>query len=331
MINWKKLGTLTTWLFALVGLTPFYASAQGWQPSRPIEYAVPSGPGAALDAAARKLKDMMERRKLVTQPIIVSNKSGGGGTVAINTLVPHPGDAHWLTTFTTGMVNVRAIGEVPVTYAEMTPIVMLFEEAIFVAVRADSPLKTGRDLVEKLKAQPASLSIAIATSVGNHIHIAIAKPLKTAGVDVSKLTIVPYKSSGESMTSLLGGHVDVVSASSPNLLAQYQAGTIRLLAVATDERLPGLFAAVPTWKEQGINASYTSVQGVLGPKGLTAEQVNFWERALSTVTESEEWSQFLAKQSWRPRFMKSAEFKAYIENDYAATKALIDEFRLTKK
>lgn len=331
MNNWKKLCTATSWLSAFLWLAPVYANAQGWQPSRPIEYAVPSGPGAALDTAARKLKDMLERRKLVMQPIVVSNKSGGGGTVAINTLVPHPGDAHWLATFTTGMVNVRALGEVAVTYAEMTPVVMLFEEAIFVAVRADSPLKTGKDLVEKLKAKPASLSIAIATSVGNHIHIAIAKPLKVAGVDVSKLTIVPYKSSAESMNALLGGHIDVVSASSPNLLTHYQAGTIRLLAVATDERVPGLLAAVPTWKEQGVNASYTSVQGVLGPKGLTAEQVNFWERALFTVSESEEWSQFLVKQSWRPRFMKSAEMKAYIENDYTATKALIDEFRLTKK
>src|SRR3546814_10817910 len=74
--------------------------------------------------------------------------------------------------------------------------------------------------------------------------------------------IVPYKSSGESITALLGGHVDVVSASSPNVLAQYKAGTIRLLAVTTAERLPGQLSAVPTWKEQGIDAVSTSVQGV---------------------------------------------------------------------
>lgn len=331
MIHLKRICTLTTWLFTLTVLAPVYASAQGWQPSRPIEYVVSSGPGAALDTAARKLKSMLERRKLVTQPIIITNKSGGSGVIALNTLVAHPGDAHWLTSFTSGMVNARAIGEMAVTYAEMTPIAVLFEEAIFVAVRADSPLKTAKDLVDKLKAQPASLSIGVATAVGNHIHIGIAKPLKVAGVDVSKLTVVPYKSSGESMNALLGGHVDVVSASAPNLLTQYQAGTIRLLAVATVQRVPGVLAAVPTWKEQGVNATYTSVQGVLGPKGMTQEQILFWERTLATVAESEEWNQLLETQIWRPRFMKSGEMKKYLDSDYASTKVLIDEFMLSKK
>ena len=331
MIELKKNCTLTKLLLSISLLAPAFVSAQAWQPSRPIEYVVPSGPGAALDKAARKLKDMLESKKQVTQTFTVTNKSGGGGVIALNTLIARPGDAHYLATFTTGMINARAIGEMPVTYAETTPIALLFEEAIFVAVRADSPFKSAKDLVDKLKAQPVSLSIAVATAVGNHIHIGIAKPLKVAGVDVSKLTIVPYKSSGDSMTALLGGHVDVVSASAPNLIAMYQAGKIRLLAVATAERMPGILAGVPTWKEQGVNATYTSVQGILAPPGMTQEQILFWERAIAAVTESEEWNKFLETQYWQPRFMKSAEMKKYLEREYEATKLLIDEFKLSKK
>lgn len=327
--NWTQLSVILA--VAASAAIPVWANAQAWQPNRTVEYTVPSGPGAALDAAARKLKEIIEKNKLVAQPMVITNKSGGSGTIAINTLLQRTGNPHWLTTFTTGMVNARAIGAVPVSYADLTPIVVMFEESLVVAVRADSPIRNAKDLVAKLTSDPSSLSVGVATSVGNHIHVGIAKPLKAAGVNVSKLTVVPYKSSAESMTALLGGHIDVISASSPNVISQLQAGAIRVLAVATPERLSGALASVPTWKEQGVNESYTSVQGVLGPKGMTPEQIRFWEGTMRKVSETSEWKEFLAAQNWRPRFMESAEMKKYLAVEYAATKALIDELNLTKK
>lgn len=313
---------------AIAGLMPIAASAQDWQPQRNVEFIVPSGPGAALDAAARELANAMERNKLIDKSIVVSNRSGGAGAIAIQALLQRPGDAHWLSTFTTGMINARAIGSVSATYEDLTPIAVLLEEAVVVAVRADSPIRNAGDLVQKLKAQPASLSIGIATAVGNHIHTGIAKPLKVAGVDIAKLRVIPFKSSAESMTALLGGHLDVVAASSPNVITQMQAGRIRVLAVATAERLQGALASVPTWTEQGVPAVYSSVQGVLGPKGMTPAQIRYWEGALRKVSETQEWKDFLAKQSWRPAFMGSAEMARYLNTEYAAAKTLIDELKL---
>jgi putative tricarboxylic transport membrane protein len=133
------------------------------------------------------------------------------------------------------------------------------------------------------------------------------------------------------MSNLLGGHIDVISASSPNVIGQAQAGMVRVLAVATDQRLGGVLAAVPTWKEAGVNASFSSVQGVFGPKGMSAEQIRFWESNLHKVSESAEWKQFLAAQNWRPLFMGSAEMQKYIESEYIATKSLLDELNLTGK
>lgn len=310
--------------------SPVDAGAQTWKPSRTIEYVVPSGPGAALDTAARHLAGLLDRMDLVDQSIVVANRSGGAGTIALQTLMQHKGDAHWIATFTTGMINARAIGEVTATYLEATPIAVILEESIVVAVRSDSPIMTPKDLVDSLRKEPDGLSIGIATAVGNHIHVGIAKPLQMAGVDVGKLRMVPFRSSADSMTALLGGHLDVVAASTPNVITQMQAGKIRVLAVASAERLPGPLASVPTWSESGIPAVYSSVQGVLGPKDLSPAQIRFWEDAIRRATATEEWQDFVSRQNWRPMFLGSEEMKQYVEKEYVATRKLMDDLKLSK-
>ena len=318
-------------LVLLLAAGPTGAAAQEWRPTRSVEYVVPSGPGAALDTAARHLAGLLERMKLVEQPIVVANRSGGAGAIALQTLLQHKSDAHWLATFTTGMINARAIGEVAATYVDATPIAVILEESIVVAVRSDSPVKSAADLVAALKKEPDGLSIGIATAVGNHIHVGIAKPLQAAGVDVTRLRMVPFRSSADSMTALLGDHLDVVAASTPNVISQMQAGKIRVLAVASENRLPGALASVPTWKEQGVPVVYTSVQGLLGPKDLSPQQIKFWADAVRRATESEEWQSFVTRQNWRPMFLGPEEMKLYIEDEYVATKGLMDELNLSKK
>jgi putative tricarboxylic transport membrane protein len=318
---------------ALLGWLSFPAAlfAQDWKPTRSVEYIVPSGPGAALDTAARKLANLLEQNKFVSDPIIVANRSGGAGTIALQTLLQHKGDGHWVATFTTGMINARAIGEVSTTYLDATPIAVFLEESIVVAVRADSQVKDANNLVATLKNEPDGLSIGIATAVGNHIHVGIAKPLQTAGVDVSRLRMVPFRSSADSMTALLGGHVDVVAASTPNVIAQLQAGKIRVLAVASAERMPGALSSVPTWTEQGIPVVYSSIQGLLGPKDISPAQVRFWENAVRRATETEEWQDFINRQNWRPMFLGAEEMKHYIEREYTVTKQLMNDLKLSRQ
>ena len=123
----------------LLAACPSAAGAEQWKPTRSVEYVVPSGPGAALDTAARQLAGLLERMKLVGDPIVVANRSGGAGTIALQTLLQHKSDAHWIATFTTGMINARAIGEVSATYVDATPIAVILEESIVVAMPIDNP------------------------------------------------------------------------------------------------------------------------------------------------------------------------------------------------
>jgi len=305
--------------------------AQEWKPDRPVEYLVPAGPGAALDAAARELKAQIDRLQLMPVPLLVSNKPGGGGMVAMSALKARPGDGHLLSTLTHSSINNKLVGEVTLGYDDFTPLAVLFDETITVAVRADSPLKSGRDLVEALRRDPSSLSIGVATAVGNHIHAAIAKPLQVAGVDIARLTVVPFKSSAESMTNLLGGHLDIVSASAVNVVTQLKAGKIRVLAVASGERLSGELAGVPTWREQGVEAVYYSSQGVLGTAGLSSAQIAYWEALLRRVSSTPEWQAMLARNHWKPRFMGATEARQYLDSEARSTRVLLGQLGLLKK
>ncbi|OZI38191.1 hypothetical protein CAL29_07620 [Bordetella genomosp. 10] len=303
--------------------------AKPWKPDH-AEYIVPAGPGAALDLAARKLVQMMEQKGLV-ENMIVSNRPGGNTAIALNVLDQKQGDGNYLMTLTSSLINDQIIGSLNKKYTDYTPIANLLDENVAVVVRADSPWHTAMDLVNALKKNPGQANIAIATSIGNHIHVGIARPLKAAGVDVTKLTIVPFKSSADSMTALLGGHVNIVAATTPNLLAPMQTGKIRVLAIAAPERLQGPLSGIPTWKEQGVNVVSVSSQGVIGPKGMTPEQVAFWDHAIRTVTSTPEWQAFLAHNQWRSHYLDAAGEAAYLDEQFAATRSVLTDLGLAKK
>lgn len=318
-------------LVALAGALPLQSWGQDWKPERHVEFLVPAGPGAALDTAARQIKELVERDRLIPTSMLVTNKPGGGGMVAMGSLQAKPGDGHVLVTLTHSSINNKLVGEIALGYEDFTPLAILFDEFITVAVRADSSIKTGRDLVEALKKDPAALSVGVATSIGNHIHAAIAKPLKAAGVNIAKMTVVPFKSSADSMTNLLGGHLDVVSASAVNVVPLLKAGKIRVIAVASSERLAGDLAGVPTWREQGVDAVYSSSQGVLGAKGLNAAQIRYWEATFKRLTDAPEWNAFLAKNHWKPRFLGHADALRYLDAESASARSLLGDLGLLRR
>lgn len=315
---------------ASVGAAPA-AQAQGWKPTQPVLYTIPAGPGGALDQSVRMIKNIAEKRGLIDQPIVIENKPGGAGRIAMAPLEQHPGDPHYLTVITYSLLTNNIIGHVPFGPAEVTPLAMLFGEFVTIAVAKDSPVKDAMDLVARLKKDPTSLSLGVATSLGNHIHVGAAKPLKAAGVDIGKMTVVPYKSSQESLTNLLGGHLDVMASTTPNVLAQMNAGKIRVLAIASAERLKGPFANVPTWRELGVNATYNSAQGVMTSKGVPAAAVAYWEDLFRKVTDDPEWKAFVESRQWAERYRNAADTRAELENAYEETREVLTDLGLAKR
>jgi len=306
------------------------AQAQSpWKPTERINYVIGVAPGGTVDLYARGVKDTLDTLKLVNgQTILVENKVGAGGALAMQLLKSHAGNAHYLGTFHTGAIAGAVTGLIKADPRDFVPVAMLVEETSLVAVRADSPLKDGKDLIAALKADPGKLRIAVAPAMGQNTHLAIAKPLNTAGVAIDKLTIAPFRSSAESVTALLGGHVDVVSATAPVLLPQVQAGKLRLLASAAPEPGTGPLAGVKTWREQGVPADYVSYNGVTLPPGVNADQIRFWEDALRKVSQDKTWIALVEKSGNKPIFRGYVDSHRYLQSEWAASTELVKQLNL---
>jgi putative tricarboxylic transport membrane protein len=302
-----------------------------WKPERNVEIISGTAAGGAVDRANRTVQKIWQERRIVEVPMAVVNKPGGGNTIAWNYINQHAGDGHYVSIAPYTLLTNRIVGTSPLTYTDFSVIALLFNEYITVAVRQDSPIRNAADLVARLKKDPSSLSIAVASTLGNHIHIGIAKPLKAAGVDIKKLKVVAFKSSGDSITALLGGHIDVVSSTTPNVVGQLKAGTIRVLAIGSPARLPGDLAGVPTWKEQGVNDSFNASQGAIGPRGLAPAQIAFWEGAFQKLSQSEEWKKELALNYWDGNFRGGKEAEKYYAEQAAELREILTDLGLARQ
>lgn len=300
-----------------------------WQPTSTVEFIVPAGAGAALDTAARQLQNLLIKENIVKN-FVITNRPGGNLAVALNVMDQHPGDGNYLMTLTTSIINNHILGSLNRSYEDYTPITLLFREYVGVVVRADSPIKNGADLIRIMKENPNKLHIGVVTSVGNHIHVGIAFPLQKAGVAIDKLSVIPFKSSGISITQLLGGHIDVVAATTPNLINALKNDKLRIIAIGSPERMGGALSIIPTWKEQGVDVSTSSVQGVLGPKNMTPSQVDFWAKSFKKINDSKEWQTFLEHNQWKPYFYGPEDTKRLLGQEYESIKSVLSSLGLAK-
>jgi putative tricarboxylic transport membrane protein len=204
------------------------------------------------------------------------------------------------------------------------------DDYVVYVVNADSPIKTGKDLVDRLKKDPRSITIGFSTTLGSHNHIAAGLLSKAIGGDPKALKVVAFKGGGEALTTLLGGHIDLVTTAAGNVAAHVESGKLRVVAVASEKRLPGVMAQVPTWKEQGVNLIWGNWRTIMGPKGLTPAQVRTWEGILRKVVESPEWQKDLELNYWSDSFVTGDALKQRLAQDYASMRVILTDIGLVR-
>lgn len=322
----QKLGLMVV---VSMSAAAWQAPAAAWQPEKNVEIVINTAPGSGQDATGRTLQKIMIDNGLLKASVVV-NKPGGGGAIAYGYLNQHKGDGHFVAIASKSLLTNHIMGRNPVTYANLTPLAILFEEYISVAVKADSPIKSGRDLLDRLKADPAAVSFGVATSLGNPNHQGVAMPMKGAGVDLRKTKIVVFQSGGKAVTALLGGHVDVVPGSVGLMQKHVQAGSVRLIAIAAPQRLGGMFAETPTWKEQGANAVVSNWRGMVGPGGMAPAQIAFWDNAIRGLVQTAAWKKEVTARNWDDEYKPAAETGKYMDAEYAELKAFLTELELAK-
>ena len=318
-----------TWLSLIVlGDT---AHAQNWKPDAPVEVIVICAPGCGPDKTARMMQRVFQQGRYVDAPLTVTNKPGGGGAVAQAYLNNFEGNGHYLLQTGKSVLTTHAMGRTVAPYTEITPITHMFGEYIGIAVKADSPIKSGRDLIERLRKDPTSASFGIATSLGNTNHQGAAGALKAAGVDIKKLRNVVFQSGAQAITAMLGGHIDVVPVSIGSWISHMKAGAVRVIAVSAPQRLPDAFAGVPTWREQGADLVVSNWRGIFGPRRMTPAQVAFWESAIQRFMETPDWKAEMALLHGTSEYMGSARTRKFMEQDYAEIKTFLADLDLIKK
>lgn len=307
------------------------ASAQSWSPQKNVEIIAGSVPGGSNDKTARTLEHVLVSSKLAASTLTVVNKAGGGGGIAYAYLHQHANDPHYLAVATDGLLSNHILGASKLNYTDFTPIALLFNDYVVIAVNTNSPIKTGRDLAERLKKDPQSVAIGFANAFGSTRHISVALLMKAIGGNARDLKTVVFKGSAEAIAALLGGHIDAVAIGATNAPTHVGSGRMRVIGVGAPQRLGDSFASVPTWREQGVELVAGSWRGIVAPKGLTATQVAYWENTLRKAADTAEWKADLEKNYWFNDFKPSAAFRKELEKDYGDTKAALVDVGLVKQ
>ena len=306
------------------------SAAQAWSPQKNVELIVSTAPGGTNDKTARLLQRIIVENKLIGSTLTVVNKPGAGGTVTNAYVNQHPGDPHYLFIGTPNLISQPILGASGSSYGDFTPVASLFNDYVVMVVNAGSSMRSGNDLIERLKTKPQSMAIGFASALGNHHHITTGLVTKAVGGNVRALKLVVFKGSADAITALLGGHIDVVSTSAVNTVAHVAAGKMRVVGVAAPQRFGGALAGVPTWKEQGADVVYGSWRAIMGPKSLSQAQVAYWESVLRKVIESAEWKADLDANYWSSYFFTGAQLRKNLDREYGETKSVMADIGLIK-
>jgi putative tricarboxylic transport membrane protein len=284
-----------------------------WKPPRPAEILVGAAPGGSIDLTARLIQRVLDERKLTGLPTLVVNRTGAGQGLAWAQMIERSKSVPAVAMGGPNLVSNPVTGLHPIDHTQVTTLAVLFDDYMAIGVRADSPIRSMREVVDRLRKDPGALSIGVAPSLGSGAHTGGVVALRAGGVDVKNARFVVYKSAGEAILAVLSGDLDLVVGTVANFPAHLQSGRVRLIAVTSGERLGGAMAQVPTLREQGIDGIYTNWRSVIGPKTMPREQVLFWEEALAAVVKTDEWKRDLERNFWTGNFLTGEAAARYVD------------------
>lgn len=279
-----------------LGLCCAAVHAQGW-PQRPVKIVAPYGAGSSPDVFARLLADRLGPR--LGQPVIVENRVGAGGNVGTGYVAKAAPDGYTLLVSTNGPLvnNTVLYAKLPYDpFRELSPVVLGGWQANVCATRADSGLRTLKDLVDAMKREPGRFNFA-SIGVGSLSHL---------GVELLKVRTgtfavhIPYPSSPAAVTSVLQGDIQFTCVPAVAVVSQAKAGRVNALAVSTARRIPQL-PDVPTMREAGYpEAESAAWMAVMAPAGTPAEVVARLNREINAVLQMPEMRERMAAASMEP-------------------------------
>jgi putative tricarboxylic transport membrane protein len=312
---------------ASVGLV---GAAQAWEPTKPVEFVVPAGTGGGADQMARFIQGIVAKNKLMDQPMVVVNKSGGAGAEGFLELKGAKGNPHKIIITLSNLFTTPLATGVPFNWRDLTPGAMLALDQFVLWVNADSPYKTAKAYIDDIKAQPASTFKMAGTGSKQEDQIITAMIDKATG---KKIIYVPFKGGGDVAVQLVGGHVTSTVNNPIEAEAHWRGGKLRPLCIMDTEKLAYTdkvtdtqsWADIPTCRSAGVPIDYLMLRGIFLAPGVTQEQVDFYVELFKKVRATPEWADFMKKGAFKQTFMTGKEFADWVGKSEAMHYGLMKE------
>lgn len=309
-----------------------YASSSFAVPDKP-ECIAGAKPGGGFDLTCKLAQQGMQDAKMLASPMRITYMPGGVGAVAMNAVVgQRPADGNAIVAYSGGSLLNIAQGKFGKwTENDVRWLAAIGTDYGCISVRADSPYKTLKDLMNAIKADPTKVAIGGGGSVGSQDWTKTATLAKQIGIDPKALRYVSFEGNGEVTTALLGGHIQAGSGDISADLPQHKAGKIRILAVYSDKRLPGDAANVPTAIESGYNFTWPIIRGFYVAPKISDADYKYWLDSFNKLLASKDFLALRDQRDLYPFSMTGAELDAYVKKTVAEYRKIADEFGLIQK
>ncbi len=301
-----------------------------WEPTKPVEFVIPAGTGGGADQMGRLIQGIIIKHKLMKEPIIVVNKSGGAGAEGFLDVKGSKGDPNKIIITLSNLFTTPLATGVPFNWKDMTPVSMLALDQFVLWVNAETPYKTAAEYLAAVKAAGPNKFKMAGTGSKQEDQILTVGMEKATG---TKFIYVPFKGGGDVAVQLVGKHVDSTVNNPIEAVAQWRAGKLRALCVFDSERMPyktkvtdtQSWNDIPTCKESGVPADYLMLRGIFMAPGVTKEQTEFYVDLLKKVVATPDWKEFMEKGAFNQTFMSGADFNKWLEQAEAIHRDLMKE------
>jgi putative tricarboxylic transport membrane protein len=289
------------------------------------ELVVHSAPGGGSDVFARALIEMLEKERLLAQPLAVVNKTAGASAEAMAYLAAKKGDGHAIAVFTNTWLATPLTRKAPEhTIKDFTPLVRLVLEPTIAVVRADSPYRSLPDFIEAARRNPGALKQA----GGSLTAIESLTGLLLQSATGAKWTFVSTPAVSDRLLNLVAGKVDIVIPQPQDANEYIAAGKARAIAAITERRLRAL-PEVPTVKEQGISIPIiANVRGIVGPPLMPASAVQYWQDLFARLAATPAWRSYVAENQVEDVFLRGPQLASFLDEQVELMRRVLREARV---
>ncbi len=288
--------------------------ASGSYPARPVTFISAAPPGGGWHQVCVKAAAALRAERLV--PVEVEVVTNPGGLKVFEEVVAgRRGDGHTLVAFSPGLTAQILMKGSRYSYADITPVASLSADYGALAVPAESPMADLATFVKALRRRPDAVAVVGGQGPGAMHEAMVRVVAATAGVPAKAARYVGAAGMAAGIAALLAGDAPVGAFGVADVAAEVRKGSLRLLAVLAERRLPEPFESVPTGIEQGLEAVFPMWRGFFGPPEMPDSAVRFWSDTFTRLSTTPTWAALLAESTWFPFLLTGSAFSTFLNDD----------------